>query len=117
MIKVGQMPQEKTDQFTESELLLFRDRLDEYRQTLDRAAARVRENKTKDLWIFRRASLERALERLAAFDLEVRKSIEADILGKPYDAKTTKTRGGTKKKPAKKAVRDKRKIPRNPRSS
>lgn len=106
------MPQEKTARFTEAELQLFRDRLDEYRQTLDRAAARVQKSKAEELWIFRRASLERALERLAAFDAEVKRSIEADVLGQPLGPDSTKTRGA--KKAAAPAKR-KRKIPRNAR--
>lgn len=105
------MPQEKTARFTEAELQLFRDRLDEYRQTLDRAAARVQKGKAGELWIFRRASLERALERLAAFDAEVKRSIEADVLGQPLGPDSTKTRGAKKKTPTKR----KRRIPRNAR--
>lgn len=105
------MPQEKTARFTEAELQLFRDRLDEYRQTLDRAAARVKDGKAGELWIFRRASLERALERLAAFDAEVKRSIEADVLGQPLGPDSTKTRGAKKKTPTKR----KRRIPRNAR--
>lgn len=103
------MPAEQTSCFTEAELQVFSERLADYSARLAGAAERMKEGKASELWVFRRASLEKALDRLSSFDAELQRAVEADRLGHPLGPDSSKTR--TAKKTAKKT----RKIPRNAR--
>lgn len=93
------MPREETKPLTLPELK-------EYIARLERIAAEMRAlepvfESAKELWVFRKPSVEDGVRRLDSFVPELRNSVKQHNIGDPYGPNSTKNRAAKRKAKAK----------------
>jgi hypothetical protein len=89
------MPSEETSRISQAEISVAIERITAQVDIL-KAVARL----GKDIYTFRKPSLEAGMERLESFGRELQRSYNAFLLGTPFDTNTEKTRKSQKARQA-----------------